>query len=310
MKTARALLVLVCVVIAAMSSWRRPVVTQSTALDALDALEQRARDLDRIDNVQQRAGVGDYYRLADAYLAAGRSHDARLVLVRALSLDPGNARRQVQAAQLEIDGGLRDAAHARLTGVLARQADDAARARARELVERMRASGYQPPAAKRPAMSAHVLVLVAFEGVDGALVQELAGRIGHAFGLTTRVLPGSVAATRRGSREAACSPTKVQLDADAVLPQLATMTASTRAEPGCVGAVGVVAEDLFADNLNFLFGTAGDGAGVLSLARFGEAGLPREALLARATKQAFSTTGFVLGVPRCSSASCARAYPH
>jgi predicted Zn-dependent protease len=271
----------------------------------LPRLEARLAEVERMDNVAQRAHVVDFYRLVDGYLTAGRRSDALAVLVRALALNPGNGIRQLQAAELEIETGRRDAAHARLGGILSGRGDESVLARARALAERLRASGHQPRAARPPAKTEHVLAFLAFEGVDRALVEALAERAGTAFGVRTVVLDAAPKPDGDGARDAGWSPTGVQLEADRLVRQVATFRPART-----VGVVGVTAMDLYAGNLNFLFGSAQEGAGVMSLARFDERGLPREALLARATKQAFSTTGFVLGVPRCSTAACARAYPH
>ncbi len=79
--------------------------------------------------------------------------------------------------------------------------------------------------------------------------------------------------------------------------------------------MGVTSCDLFGDKSNYLFGVAATGGfvGVISTHRFGhrfnEEPPKRERLKERLLKQALCTFGFSLGVPRCATPECARAYP-
>jgi predicted Zn-dependent protease len=80
--------------------------------------------------------------------------------------------------------------------------------------------------------------------------------------------------------------------------------------------LGVANLDAFADQSNFIFGTAETGGhhAVITYRRFtadfnGETP-NRKRLVDRMLKQSFSSIGFMLGVPRCSTPTCARAYPH
>jgi len=80
--------------------------------------------------------------------------------------------------------------------------------------------------------------------------------------------------------------------------------------------LGVADLDAFADQSNFIFGTAktnGHHAIVTYrrfTAEFNDDSPNRKRLVDRLLKQSFSSIGFMLGVPRCSALTCARAYPH
>lgn len=80
--------------------------------------------------------------------------------------------------------------------------------------------------------------------------------------------------------------------------------------------IGVTRLDTFADQNNFIFGTAENNGrhAVISYHRFTAAfsgdSPSRKRLVERAFKQVLSSFGFMLGVPRCSTPTCARAYPH
>jgi predicted Zn-dependent protease len=78
--------------------------------------------------------------------------------------------------------------------------------------------------------------------------------------------------------------------------------------------LGVTSEDIYAEDYNFLFGSANRQGGILSYRRFTAAfndETPNQTrLLKRATMQALSSIGFIYGVERCTNPTCARAYPH
>ena len=74
--------------------------------------------------------------------------------------------------------------------------------------------------------------------------------------------------------------------------------------------------DIYSDGTNFVFGSArrSRGYAIMSYRRFtsdfnGD-DPNRERLVDRTMKQALSSIGFLLGVPRCTDPTCARAYPN
>ncbi len=78
--------------------------------------------------------------------------------------------------------------------------------------------------------------------------------------------------------------------------------------------LGVTNEDLYAKGINFTFGGSLMNYGLISYKRFSSDFTKehdnRPRLIERLLKQAMSTTNFLLGVPRCQSSYCVRAYPH
>ncbi len=80
------------------------------------------------------------------------------------------------------------------------------------------------------------------------------------------------------------------------------------------GYLGVTAKGLYCPTCNFLFGRSEYAYGVISydkfLAAHSNEGDNRPRLVKRLLKQALSTTNFMLGIPRCNTPFCARAYPH
>jgi len=80
------------------------------------------------------------------------------------------------------------------------------------------------------------------------------------------------------------------------------------------GFLGVSDQDMFANDFNFLFGWARPGYGVLSYHRFrkwwNHFFVEDSAFIDRIVKQGVSSSFFILGIKRCSTPSCVRAYPN
>jgi len=80
--------------------------------------------------------------------------------------------------------------------------------------------------------------------------------------------------------------------------------------------MGVADLDAFSGESNFIFGTARHPGHYAAItyrrfsADFQQENPDRRRLVERSLKQALSSLGFMLGVPRCSTPTCARAYPH
>ena len=81
-------------------------------------------------------------------------------------------------------------------------------------------------------------------------------------------------------------------------------------KPNVVGVLGITLKDIFAQDYNFLFGWNGPGGAVMSVNRFYTEETPLTTVIKRSVNQSFSSTGFILGIPRCTVSNCARTYPH
>jgi predicted Zn-dependent protease len=81
-----------------------------------------------------------------------------------------------------------------------------------------------------------------------------------------------------------------------------------------VGYLGVTSLDIYAKDYNFLFGWASPLGGIMSYHRFkadfNEEIPNKERLVKRTLMQCLSSAGFIFGVERCTTPTCARAYPH
>ena len=104
-----------------------------------------------------------------------------------------------------------------------------------------------------------------------------------------------------------------QYDTERLLTELKKVFKATK-KPTIKGYLGITEADIFTKDYNFVYGWAGSGYGVMSYHRF-KAVFTKEPpnrprLLNRTIKQAISSSFFILGIPRCSTPTCARAYPH
>jgi len=104
-----------------------------------------------------------------------------------------------------------------------------------------------------------------------------------------------------------------QYDAGRLLSNL-SKTFKIKRGSNIKGYLGITEKDIFTKDFNFLYGWAHKGYGVMSYHRF-RAGFNNEPpnrtrLLKRAAKQGISSSFFILGIPRCTTPTCARAYPH
>ena len=104
-----------------------------------------------------------------------------------------------------------------------------------------------------------------------------------------------------------------QWDAEKLLPALRTAIANATGPKRLI--LGVTDCDLYSKTSNYLFGIAETG-GFLGLASshrfraiFNDEAPKRERLIERLLKQSLSSFGSMLGVPRCNTPECARAYP-
>jgi predicted Zn-dependent protease len=103
---------------------------------------------------------------------------------------------------------------------------------------------------------------------------------------------------------------KSQYSGDALLNQLSQRFKNYNNDPHCLGILGVTGYDIYEKDYNFLFGWAQKKLGIISYARFLLGKPTNEQFEKRTIMQALSSAGFVIGIPRCTNPTCARAYPN
>jgi predicted Zn-dependent protease len=101
-----------------------------------------------------------------------------------------------------------------------------------------------------------------------------------------------------------------QYNGDIARDDLIAAYANELAKPNVLGVLGVTMKDLYTGDYNYLFGWNGPEGAVMSIHRFYTEDTPLTNVIKRSVNQAFSSTGFILGIPRCTVANCPRSYPH
>ena len=102
---------------------------------------------------------------------------------------------------------------------------------------------------------------------------------------------------------------ELQYDANELMIQVMS---NCTLETDCLGVLGVTTKDIYSGspNNNFLFGLSSESLAVMSLNRFAKGEKDKALVTKRAVMQAFSSAGYIIGIPRCSTPLCARAYPN
>lgn len=102
---------------------------------------------------------------------------------------------------------------------------------------------------------------------------------------------------------------EMQYDANELIVQLLD---NCTIKSDCLGILGVTGKDIYSGspNNNFLFGLSSENVSVMSVNRFIKGETDKVLAAKRAIMQAFSSTGYIIGIPRCSTPLCARAYPN
>jgi predicted Zn-dependent protease/Tol biopolymer transport system component len=102
-----------------------------------------------------------------------------------------------------------------------------------------------------------------------------------------------------------------QYDAARIIARIQS-TYARDAAPDNIGFLGVTHEDIYRGRENFMYGAAMLEYGLVSYhrftAKFTLRPTPMNTVVTRLTKQALSTVFFMLGVPRCATPACVRAY--
>jgi predicted Zn-dependent protease len=104
-----------------------------------------------------------------------------------------------------------------------------------------------------------------------------------------------------------------QYDSERLVKEL-EKTFKVKATPSFKGYLAITEADIFTSDYNFLYGWGRKGHAVMSYHRFRAAFTKeppnRSRLVKRTVKQGISSSFFILGIERCSTPTCARAYPH
>ena len=101
-----------------------------------------------------------------------------------------------------------------------------------------------------------------------------------------------------------------QYDANEIFKQIKNTYSDRIKEIDCLGLLVVVPYDIYTKDYNFLFGWNGNDVAVMSYNRFIRGNQELTVKIKRIVMQGLSSVGFLIGIPRCTVDTCARAYPH
>jgi predicted Zn-dependent protease len=275
-------------------------------------LEARIATAKTLDDVRRRGFYGDYCALARSYAHSARWSDAADMYTDAIKLNSFQASTVVGLADALAKSGYEGSAYRRFEQASAMSADPFTHLKALFGLWRYAKHAADEPAdvfARRDALAPlkAVTIDVLPLGVqDAEMTEDLRVGLQAAYGIRFKLLepaPNDLAGYDAARRQYF------------VDPMLADARARYDAEfhvPGVQSILVVSAHDITNEGMNFVFGGTSDvlGMGVISFARFGGAGVDRAQFFKRVYTQALSTTGFMLGIPRCSTPMCARSYPH
>lgn len=104
----------------------------------------------------------------------------------------------------------------------------------------------------------------------------------------------------------------IQYDASMLITQVKQYAATRYNDSNILGVLAITSKDIYSgsDDNNFLFGLYERKTAVMSLKRFMNISDGNAAMINRTVMQALSSVGHIVGIPRCSILTCARAYAH
>lgn len=101
----------------------------------------------------------------------------------------------------------------------------------------------------------------------------------------------------------------IQYDANILLEQIKSLALSVNKDD-VIGVLAITSRDIYSgenDN-NYLFGLSKDNIAVMSLKRFETDQTINTVIIKRIVMQSLTSMGHIIGIPRCTTKACARAY--
>ncbi|MDD5774073.1 MAG: hypothetical protein PHX78_11475 [bacterium] len=279
----------------------------------LKKLEERAKYLNTLSDVHARNYVQIYFELANAYMSSGRNEDAIAALTKGLRVNSWDYGNQYILAKLEIKKGFYQQASERLNFIIEHCNDPSLIDSTKALLSMEEFKNIKDQAVLRPNLHNYKLYILKFKGANPLIVTSIASRITQEFGLMVEIIEDEAIPSESDIRNKASNQNlsmQKQYNATILLDQILKIYKDKLSEKMTLGILGIIGSDIYAEDYNFLFGLAREQIGVISYARFFDNDLAWDIVIKRSVMQAFSSTGFILGIPRCTTATCARAYPH
>ena len=270
----------------------------------------QAKEIEKLDDVGKHVYAPVFIKLARIYAQEKDYRNAISYYQKGISIDSFDSQPLLELAQLYEEMGLYKDAAKRFEQVLSlrpkRTVEDKAneglaRVRPKVLPENVRDSDSKPLTYKDIT-----IYLLPFDVLDKELMESLRVALQSAYGVRF-VLLDNTAGPFEGYNVMRNQYFVMPLGASAV-----KRYADIRSRPGTRAVLIVTSHDIADEDVNFLFGAtmAEYDIGVISFARFLEDFPDKVSRFKRIYIQALSTGGGLLGLVRCSTPLCARAYPN
>jgi len=271
-------------------------------------LEKKVKDLDKLTNVSARKYYKTYVELGNAYKSQQQYIAAYYTYMKALRLNSWDYAVHVKLAEVEIKMHKFYDAEKRLKNVIEFSKDRRVLKRAREFLDTLNKIEYSKQRIELPDMYSKRIYVLQTDNVDSRFTEAIKTRIMEEFKISVVVLEDTVIPTTKNTRMRGKTP--YQYDADEIQKQLEKNYDYLIREPDNYGILLVTSYNIFAKNYGFLFGWSDCNTAVISYWGFVSPGVPFKKQIKRFVMQSFSSTGMLIGIPRCTNPICARAYPH
>ncbi len=271
-------------------------------------LEKKVKDIDKLTNVSARKYYKTYVELGNAYKSQQQYYAAHQTYMKALRLNSWDYAVHVKLAEVEIKIHKFYDAEKRLKNVIEFSKDRRVLKKAQEFLDTLNTIEYSKQRIELPEMYSKRIYILQTENVDYRFIEAIKTRIMDEFKINVLVLADTVIPTTRNARTRNGMP--YQYDADEILKQIKEKYDYLIKEPDNFGILLVTSYNIYAKDYYFLFGWSGGDAAVISYYGFVSPRVSFGKQIKRLVMQSFSSTGTLIGIPRCTNPTCARAFPH
>jgi len=271
-------------------------------------LEKKVKDIDKLTNVSARKYYKTYVELGNAYKSQQQYIAAYYTYMKALRLNSWDYAVHVKLAEVEIKIHKFYDAEKRLKNVIEFSKDRRVLKRAREFLDTLNKIEYSKQRIELPDMYSKRIYVLQTDNVDSRFTEAIKTRIIEEFKISVVVLEDTVIPTTKNARMRGKTP--YQYNADEIQKQLEKDYDYLIKEPDNYGILLVTSYDIYAKDYYSLFGWSDCNTAVISYWGFVSPRVSFEKQIKRFVMQSFSSTGMLIGIPRCTNPTCARAYPH
>lgn len=284
---------------------------QGLPRDARKELEERVERLLEEDNVTLRRDINDVFTLADLYASEGNDDEAIRLYQKALQVDGWRLEYQLKLARILSEHTDRIQAIEKAKLVYDYAEDENLIDMSEKFLSQLGVETVEAPKEEIPlAINESIeIAIVPIGKINRRFLSEVRNELQKRLGIKYSIAENGFDLGKADRQRFEHS----QFDASRLLSDLQKNYVIGE-RPELKGYLGITEGDIFSDDFNFLFGWARKVYGVMSYhrftAKFNDEPPNRSRLRARTIKQAISSSFHIFGIPRCTTPTCVRAYPH